>query len=323
MEARGHKFPRWFIYPHGMLDPWFQKATSRRLKAVRNWLYWKLIEHRVVAKADGLLFTSEEERKNAAKTFRPYKPKIARNVGYGIPEPPDNLHDQKAAFAGLFPELVDRPFLLFLSRIHPKKGLDLLLKAYAEVQKNSTTENTEDTEFPRLVIAGPCSDKAYWDSLQSLAISLGLQPSNVSCPGFPPCLRPSVSPCENPPPLLHWPGMLTGDLKWGTLRAASAFVLPSHQENFGIAVVEALACGTPVLISNKVNIWREIEQSGAGWVEDDTMEGVSSSLRKWVSLKAEKCAGMETASISCFQKYFSVASAAQRLAESLRNPAKD
>ncbi len=58
--------------------------------------------------------------------------------------------------------------------------------------------------------------------------------------------------------------MLTGDLKWGAFRAAEAFVLPSHQENFGIAVVEALACGKPVLISDKVNIWREIVEDGAG-----------------------------------------------------------
>ena len=57
--------------------------------------------------------------------------------------------------------------------------------------------------------------------------------------------------------------MLTGDLKWGALHAAEAFILPSHQENFGIAVVEALACGKPVLISDKVNIWREIEADGA------------------------------------------------------------
>ena len=56
--------------------------------------------------------------------------------------------------------------------------------------------------------------------------------------------------------------MLTGNLKWGAFAAADAFMLPSHQENFGIAVVEALACGIPVLISNKINIWREIVDDG-------------------------------------------------------------
>ena len=59
-------------------------------------------------------------------------------------------------------------------------------------------------------------------------------------------------------------GMLSGNLKWGAFAAAEAFILPSHQENFGIAVAEALACGTPVLISDQVNIWREIVQDGSG-----------------------------------------------------------
>lgn len=57
------------------------------------------------------------------------------------------------------------------------------------------------------------------------------------------------------------------------------FILPSHQENFGIAVVEALGCGKPVLISNKVNIWREIDSDNAGWVADDTYEGCLSLLK--------------------------------------------
>jgi hypothetical protein len=65
-------------------------------------------------------------------------------------------------------------------------------------------------------------------------------------------------------------------------------VLPSHQENFGIAVVEALACGKPVLISDQVNIWREIVEDGAGMVEGDTEEGVEKLLRRFFErLRAE------------------------------------
>ena len=65
---------------------------------------------------------------------------------------------------------------------------------------------------------------------------------------------------------VHWLGMLTGSLKWGAYRCADALILPSHQENFGIVVAEAMACGTPVLISDKVNIWREVLGAGAGLV---------------------------------------------------------
>jgi len=68
--------------------------------------------------------------------------------------------------------------------------------------------------------------------------------------------------------------MLRGELKWGRLSCErGSILLPSHQENFGIAVVEALACGVPVLISDKVNIWREVEADGAGIVGSDSVEG--------------------------------------------------
>jgi glycosyltransferase involved in cell wall biosynthesis len=75
--------------------------------------------------------------------------------------------------------------------------------------------------------------------------------------------------------------MLTGSLKWGALRAADAFILPSHQENFGLAAVEALACECPVLLSDKVNIWREIEADGAGLIAADTAEGAGRLLAQW------------------------------------------
>src|SRR5215212_3064713 len=79
-----------------------------------------------------------------------------------------------------------------------------------------------------------------------------------------------------------WTGMLNGDLKWGALHAAEVFALPSHQENFGLAVVEALACGVPVLISREVNIWREVVESSAGLAEPDSIEGTTALLQQWL-----------------------------------------
>ena len=80
---------------------------------------------------------------------------------------------------------------------------------------------------------------------------------------------------------------IDGDLKWGALRACEAFVLSSHSENFGIAVVESLAVGRPVLISNQVNIWPEIDSDGVGLVENDTVEGTKRLLR-WFDLTPAK-----------------------------------
>ena len=74
--------------PHGMLDPWFQRDKSRRVKAVRNWFYWWLVERGVVNAADALLFTCQQELELARTTFGGYRPKREMDVGYGIAEPP-------------------------------------------------------------------------------------------------------------------------------------------------------------------------------------------------------------------------------------------
>jgi glycosyltransferase involved in cell wall biosynthesis len=107
--------------------------------------------------------------------------------------------------------------------------------------------------------------------------------------------------------------MLTGDLKTGALWAAEIFALPSHQENFGIAVVEALACGVPALISNKVNIWREIEQDQAGLVENDDETGAFNLLRRWFSLSADQRQEYRAQARCCFANRFEIRRAARSL----------
>ena len=107
--------------------------------------------------------------------------------------------------------------------------------------------------------------------------------------------------------------MLQGDLKWGAFHSADAFCLPSHQENFGIAVVEALACGKPVLISDKVNIWREIVQDGAGLVAPDTLAGTVDTLQRWLALTPAEMAAMRVAAQRSFRHRFQVGQVAETL----------
>src|SRR5262249_48145888 len=82
-------------------------------------------------------------------------------------------------------------------------------------------------------------------------------------------------------------GMLTGDEKWGALHSADLFVLPSHQENFGIAVVEALSCALPAIVGTGVNIWREIVEDGAGWVCEPKADPLAQLLLSWNETKEE------------------------------------
>ena len=113
--------------------------------------------------------------------------------------------------------------------------------------------------------------------------------------------------------------MLTGNRKWGAFSAADAFILPSHQENFGIAVVEALACGTPVLISNKVNIWREIAADEAGYVENDDLAGTTRLIERWLGTAPDVRAAMKGNARECFARRFEINRATDSLLEVLED----
>jgi glycosyltransferase involved in cell wall biosynthesis len=98
--------------------------------------------------------------------------------------------------------------------------------------------------------------------------------------------------------------MLKGAAKWGAFFACEAFILPSHQENFGIAVVEALACGKPVLLSNQINIAADIQADGCGLVEGDTLDGTRNLLTRWAALSPEERAAMSSQALRTFAERY-------------------
>jgi glycosyltransferase involved in cell wall biosynthesis len=291
------RVPPVFVMPHGMLDPYFQKAPERKLKAIRNSIYWQLVEEKVTNTASALLFTCEEELQLARQTFRSYRPKKEINISFGITEPPPFSPEMEAAFSSLCRQYVDgSPFLLFLSRIHPKKGVDLLIKAYAQLKAERNQiklDNATPHSFPLLLIVGPGMETVYGQQLKRLVEDLHLQ----NC--------------------VFFPGMLSGKAKWGAFYACDAFALSSHQENFGIAVAEALACGKPVLISNQINIWREIKSANAGIVAEDTLEGTVALLRQWITLSAEQRADMSSAARACYETHFAIGPAVQNMVKAV------
>lgn len=277
----GQRIP-YFIFTHGMMDPWFKKTYP--LKHLAKIGFWLFAEGRLLAGARKVFFTSEEERRLAHGQFPLWRYR-EQVVGYGTAAPPAASTVQRAAFQAVTPNLDDRPYLLFLSRIHRKKGCDLLIDAFAKV-----ASQRPDLQ---LVIAGP-DQEGLVSVFQERARALGIADR------------------------IHWPGMLKGDAKWGAYRGAEAFVLPSHQENFGIVVAEALACGAPVLITNKVNIWREVEAAGAGLVENDDAEGAETLLRNWLAMSDGQCAAMRGAALRAFETHFDVAQVAPALLETIK-----
>jgi glycosyltransferase involved in cell wall biosynthesis len=185
----------------------------------------------------------------------------------------------QVAFSERCPDLNGSPYLLFLSRNHPKKGVDLLIKAYINLQKST---NTKREALPKLVIAGPGLETQFGKMMKELVKK------------------------NKATDVVLFTNMLEGDAKWGAFYGCEAFVLPSHQENFGIAVVEALACGKPVLISNKVNIWREIIVEKGGIVDEDSLKGVENMLKQWINITSEVRVEMGNKAISIFQKKFTL-----------------
>ena len=112
--------------------------------------------------------------------------------------------------------------------------------------------------------------------------------------------------------------MIAGDAKWGAFHGCDAFVLPSHQENFGIVVAEAMACAKPVLISDQVNIWREIAEAQAGLVGPDTVAGTKGSLRRFLALAPAEREAMGRRARAAFEERFEINAAAADLLAVLR-----
>jgi glycosyltransferase involved in cell wall biosynthesis len=267
----------YYVYPHGMLDPWFKREYPR--KHLKKWTYWPWADYRVLRDAKAVLFTTEQERQLAQQSFWLYKANEVV-VGYGTSAPPGNANLQRHQFYDRFPSLREKRILLFLSRIHPKKGIDLLIEAFSVISGTN----------PRLqlVVAGP--DQLGWQaSLEKRADELGIA-NRVT-----------------------WVGMLTGDLKWGAFHAAELFCLPSHQENFGIVVAEALACGVPVAVAEPVNIASEIAAAKAGLVHSDSVAGTQAALGRWLELSEIERKQMGERARRLFQQKFDFASVARNL----------
>lgn len=283
----------YFVFPHGMLDPWFNRAYP--LKHIKKLLYWPWAEYRVLRDAAAVLFTSEEERRLARESFSPYRCNEVV-VNYGTAAPDVDLENARRDFLNNFPQLREKHFLLFLGRLHEKKGCELLIQAFAALRNSADADRSL-----YLVIAGPCADESYLQHLKRLAVTMMGGDREESS--------------------ITFTGMLTGNLKWGAFAAADAFVLPSHQENFGIAVVEALACSTPVLISNKVNIWREIVNDGAGFVDEDDRAGTSRLLERWIQTPASEREMMRINARTCFERRFEIDRAVGSLLQALEEHA--
>ncbi len=267
----------YMVFPHGMLDPYFKRKFPG--KHARNWLYWLLVQYWVLRRAYRVLFTTKEESQLATESFWLHRWR-GYVVPYGCSRPPANPVALREAFYAREPKLQGQRLMLYLGRIHRKKGCDLLVKSFV---KHAST----DPEL-HLVMAGP--DEQGWSAELKVSIAEAGLTDRV-----------------------HWPSSLMGDAKWGAFYASEVFILPSHQENFGIAVAEALACGRAVLLSSQVNIAPQIAQDGACLMQPDTQEGTDALIDEWLATPPDRRAAMEAQALITFRKRYDM----QRTAETI------
>ncbi|MFQ4138623.1 hormogonium polysaccharide biosynthesis glycosyltransferase HpsP [Nodosilinea sp. PGN35] len=246
--ARDRGLP-YVLRPLGTLDP-ADLQKKKRLKQV----YGRLLEAPNIAGAAALHFTSPIEAE-VSHRFGASAPDWVIPLGVQPPIPVP-AREGRSILAQLgIPQ--DRPLVLYLSRLDPKKGLDLLLPALEQLA-------AQGCGFHLVLAGGNPQDPAYERAIAQ-RVQAGILANRTTLTGF-----------------------VTGTTKAALLQAADLFVLPSYYENFGIAVAEAMAAGVPVVVSKGVYIWPDIAASGGGWVCDLSVDGVAQSLREALQDSAQR-----------------------------------
>jgi glycosyltransferase involved in cell wall biosynthesis len=231
------------IRPFGTLNRWGMQQRRPLLKKIS----FALIERHILAHAAKVHFTSEQERQEAEETG-------ARMNAVVLPLGIDLALFQHLPEAGRFrrqhPNLADKTLILFLSRLHPIKGLDLLLPAFARLRQERCDV--------ALVLAGS-GDPAYEAELRTQIEALGIEQDVI------------------------FTGFVEGEAKTALLADSDLFVLPSYSENFGVVVVEAMAGGLPVIISDQIGLADDIARAEAGLVVPCRIEPLVEAMRSLVS----------------------------------------
>ncbi|HXC68717.1 MAG TPA: glycosyltransferase [Pyrinomonadaceae bacterium] len=234
------------VRPLGTLEPW-----SMTQKSLRKRVFWQVSGKGMLRRAAAVHYTTDAEKLSTERLLGLNHGKV---IALGIETTASASH---AKLEQHFPELASEPYMLVLSRLHPKKGLDVLIDAFLALVQ------VEKFAHWRLVIAGD-GPEAYVLKLKAMAGSSAQRDRIV------------------------FTGWLDGEEKDAVLGGASLLVLPSHQENFGLCVMEALSHSVPVLVSPHVNLAEEIVLANAGWIATVDKDALISRLAEALGDEEER-----------------------------------
>jgi glycosyltransferase involved in cell wall biosynthesis len=243
----------YIVSPHGMLEPWAwaQKKWKKRP-------YYAAVERFHLQGADCVLATSDQEASNLRAFVSETQ---LQSIPLAITDDVGPAYSEAREALG-WPD--GERVLLYLSRVHPKKGLHMLLEALVDLP-SSATENT------RLVVVGPGPDD-YVERLQSYSRQH-----------------------QDQLPEVVWEGPVWGDEKWTYLQGADLMCLPTHSENFGVVILEALQVGTPVLTTNATP-WTYLQEWEGVYIVEPDVRNIEGTLKvyckkpKWTDAKRDRLA---------------------------------
>ena len=278
LAARLFLKKKYYVFVHGQLDPSYKKFFFNKIK---KFIYWNLIEKKNLKDSKFILLTNKKEKDLLNDTYVNTKGLKKKVVGYGILEPKYDTSKVKKIFYKKFKSLKDKDFYIYLGRFHNKKGCEIIMNAvkYFSLRKKPIN----------VLMCG--SNNIYKKYLQKISKDLNIEKNII------------------------WSNFLKNDIKLGALLSSKAMLLPSYGENFGVALVEAMACGIPVLTTNKVNIYNYIIENNAGYISSPNNVNFIKIINKFENLKKSNITQLKKNAYRCFKNNFLLSKKIKILAE--------
>lgn len=262
---------KYYIFLHGQIDPYFSSEFFKKIKKI---FYWNLIEKKNLINSRSVILSGKAESKMFKNTFVNTKDIQTKTINYGITKFSFfNLRKIKSKINNKYKNILNKKYILFIGRIHPKKGCDLMLEALEKIKIPNNYY---------IIIAGFLFDNNKYENEILNIIKKSKYSKKIICLPF-----------------------LERTNKFAFIKFSECTILPSRGENFGITVVESLMMGKIPILTNKVGVFKTLEKSNSGIICKCNSTSISEALNYFFQISNTQKKKIEKNTINCFDKYFS------------------